>query len=68
MQAFAFCAGAVGMAPLIGGAFAEAGVLDEGVRAHLLSDVLTDAAVDQRVELVLAALHATPVATPSGEA
>jgi AcrR family transcriptional regulator len=68
MQAFAFCAGAVGLAPLIGGAILESGVLDEGFRTQLLSDVLTESAIDQRVDLALAALHAGELATPPGDA
>ena len=59
MQAFAFCAGALGMALLVGGALADSDALDPAFRQALLGDVLTEAALDERIDLALAALAAT---------
>jgi hypothetical protein len=56
MQAFAFCAGAMGMALLVGGAIAESGALDPAFRRELAKAVLTEAALDERIELALVAL------------
>jgi len=59
MQAFAFCAGALGMALLVGGALADSDALDPAFRQSLLGEVLTEAALDERIDLALAALAAT---------
>ena len=58
MQAFAFCAGALGMALLVGGALADSDTLDPAFRQQLHADVLTEAALDERIDLALAALAA----------
>ena len=69
MQAFAFCAGALGMALLVGGAIADSDAIDPAFRQALLGDVLTQEALDERIDLALAALAATgakPKPKPKG--
>lgn len=56
MQAFVFCIGAVGAPILIGGTLAEGALLDPSFRDSLLTQVLTDKALDERIDLVLSAL------------
>ena len=63
LQAFAFCAGALGMALLVGGALADADTLPPEFREELRSAILTEAALDERIDLALAAL-AAPGAKP----
>jgi AcrR family transcriptional regulator len=58
LQAFAFCAGAMGMALLVGGAIADGDAADPALRRELADTVLTEAALDERVELALVALAA----------
>jgi AcrR family transcriptional regulator len=58
-QAVGLCAGAVAFPILAGGAVAESGVLGKGAARELSAALLTDAAIDQRIELALAALAAT---------
>ncbi|HQZ44476.1 MAG TPA: TetR family transcriptional regulator [Usitatibacteraceae bacterium] len=59
-QAFAFCAGALAMPILIGGAVAESGALDAGFASQLQGAVLTDEALDERIDLAIAAIAAGP--------
>lgn len=58
LQAFAFCAGALGMALLVGGAITDAEALDPAFREELSSAILSPAALDERIDLALAALSA----------
>lgn len=62
-QAVAFCAGAIGAPVLIGGAFAEIATLDPAVRRNLEAGVLSLGAIDERIDLALAAL-ASPAPRP----
>lgn len=59
MQAVAFCAGAIGAPVLIGGAFAESAALDPGARRQLEAGILSQKAIDERIDLAILAL-ATP--------
>ena len=58
IQAFAFCAGALGMPILIAGALADSPALDAAFKQDLRASVLTEAAIDERIDLALAALAA----------
>ncbi|MGE0357091.1 MAG: TetR/AcrR family transcriptional regulator [Burkholderiales bacterium] len=60
VQAFAFCAGALAMPVLIGGALADSGALDPAFASELRGAILTEAALDERIELALAAIAAPP--------
>jgi len=60
-QAVAFCAGAIGSPLLMGGALADSGALDAASRRRLQAAVLSKEAIDERVDLAIAALT---VATP----
>jgi AcrR family transcriptional regulator len=62
LQAFAFCAGAMGMPVLFAGALVEVDALDSAFRRDLRESVLNDRAIDERIDLALAALAlpATP--------
>ena len=57
-QALGFCAGALALPILAGGAFAESGALPKAAARELSKALLTDAAIDQRIELALFALAA----------
>lgn len=57
-QAFAFCAGALAMPILIGGVITESGALDADFARQLKAAVLTDRALDERIDLALAAIAA----------
>lgn len=62
-QALGFCAGSLAMPIIFGGAVVAGGALGrEGSRA-LEAAVLSDAAIDARIELALAAISAEPAAT-----
>jgi AcrR family transcriptional regulator len=56
LQAFAFCAGAAGMPILFGGALADSAALDPAFRQDMRASVLTEQALDERIDLALAAL------------
>jgi hypothetical protein len=55
-QAAAFIAGAVASPILIGSAMVEAGLAPPEVASRFAADVLSDAALDERIELALAGL------------
>ncbi len=57
-QALAFCAGAIGSPILLGGAIADSGALPRTASRALAEDVLSEEAIDERIELALAALAA----------
>ena len=57
-QAFAFCAGALAMPILVGGAIADSGALEPAFARDLRQTLLTDEALDERIDLALAALAA----------
>jgi AcrR family transcriptional regulator len=56
MQAVAFCAGAIGAPILIGGAFAESAAADPAMRRQLEAGILSLKAIDERIDLAVAAL------------
>ncbi|HYC35724.1 MAG TPA: TetR/AcrR family transcriptional regulator [Usitatibacter sp.] len=55
-QAVGFCAGSLAMPILFGGAAAEQGSMPKAMGKALESALLSDAAIDERIELALAAL------------
>jgi|ERR1700674_2530806 AcrR family transcriptional regulator len=55
-QALGTCAGALAMPILFGGALVESGALAPAVSKALEATLLSDAAIDQRIDLVLAAI------------
>lgn len=55
-QAIAFCAGAISLPSLVLGAAVDSNEMSKARKRALESEVLTHAAVDQRIELVIAAL------------
>ena len=57
-QAVAFVAGAIAAPILVGSAIAEGGLAPPGLARAFEADVLADAALDERIELVLAGLAA----------
>jgi len=59
-QALGFCAGSLAMPIIFGGAVAESGGLPKAASRALEKDLLSDAAIDARIELALAALGAVP--------
>lgn len=59
VQAVAFCAGAIGAPVLVGGAIAESASLDPALRRQLEAGILSQKAIDERIDLAIAAL-ATP--------
>jgi AcrR family transcriptional regulator len=68
-QAVALCAGAMAAPIVFGGAIAESGSASAPVRKMIESTLLTEAAIDERIELALAALtqpsvHAAARAKP----
>ncbi len=62
-QAVGFCAGALAMPILMGGAMADSGQLPEPFARQLAQALFSDKAIDQRIELALTAL-AKPAGTP----
>jgi AcrR family transcriptional regulator len=56
MQAVAFCAGAIGSPVLIGGALAEGMASDPALRERFRTGVLGLKAIDERIDLAIAAL------------
>lgn len=60
LQALGFCAGSLAMPILFGGAVAESGVLGPAGSRSLETALLSDNAIDERIELALGALHADP--------
>ena len=61
-QLLGFCAGAVGMPILAAGMAVESGRLPRPVLRMLAETLLTDEAIDQRIELALGAIAAAPAA------
>lgn len=55
-QALGFCAGALAMPILFGGAVAESGALGAAGARRITEALLNDAAIDQRIDLALAAI------------
>jgi AcrR family transcriptional regulator len=55
-QALGLCAGAIAMPILFGGAIVEGGALGEAGSRALAETLLSDAAIDQRIDLALAAI------------
>jgi AcrR family transcriptional regulator len=64
LQAFAFCAGALGMPVLIGGALADSSTLDAAFRRDMRNILLTEKALDERIDLALGALAVAAPRTP----
>jgi AcrR family transcriptional regulator len=58
MQAVAFCAGALVLPILVGGAIADSGMPDPALAEGLRADMLTESALDERIDLALASLVA----------
>jgi hypothetical protein len=58
-----FCAGSLAMPIFFGGAVADSGALGEAGSKAVTAALLSDAALDQRIELALAAIS-TPSAPP----
>lgn len=56
IQALGFCAGSLAMPIIFGGAVAERGGLPSRAARALENDLLSDKAIDQRIELALAAI------------
>lgn len=56
IQALGFCAGSLAMPIIFGGAVAERGGLPARAARALENDLLSDKAIDQRIELALAAI------------
>jgi AcrR family transcriptional regulator len=60
LQAFAFLMGAVPMPMIFAAGLVDAGLVPPGGKSAFDAQVMSDAAVDARIELALAALAATP--------
>ncbi len=65
-QALGFCAGALAMPILFGGAVAESGALGAAGTKRITAALLTDAAIDERIELALDAIS-QPIALPKAK-
>jgi AcrR family transcriptional regulator len=65
-QALGFCAGSLAMPIIFGGAVAASGALGKAGSKMLTEALLTDAAIDERIELALAAIS-IPAATARGK-
>ena len=61
-QALGFCAGSLAMPILFGGAVAESGALGKAGTKMLTDALLSDAAIDERIEMALAAISNDPAA------
>ena len=64
-QAMGFCAGSLAMPILFAGAVVESGELQPPMARMVEATLLSDAAIDQRIELALAALAAAPNPAPA---
>ena len=64
VQAVTFVAGAVAAPILLGSAIVDAGLAPPPIAEHFASHVLTDAALDERIELALAGLALAPEVPP----
>jgi AcrR family transcriptional regulator len=63
-QAIGFCAGALAAPVIFGGAMAASGALGKGERRRLEGALLSDAALDERIDLALSAIS-TPAPRPA---
>jgi AcrR family transcriptional regulator len=63
-QALGFCAGSLAMPIVFGGAVAESGALGAAATRALEAQLLSNGAIDERIELALAAICADPGARP----
>ena len=63
-QAMGVCAGAMAMPILVGGAMIDSGMLDPAAIRMIEATLLSDAALDQRIELALSAISQPPAAAP----
>jgi AcrR family transcriptional regulator len=61
-QAMGVCAGAMAMPILVGGAMIDSGMLDAATARMIEGVLLSDTALDQRIELALRAIHNPPAA------
>jgi len=59
-QALAFCMGAIGAPTLFGGAMVDGGELPKALARAIAKSVLSDAALDERIDLALVALAVVP--------
>jgi AcrR family transcriptional regulator len=59
-QALGFCAGSLAMPIIFGGAVAESGGLPARVARGIEKSLLSDSAIDQRIELALGAITTSP--------
>lgn len=59
-QAVAFCAGSLALPIVFGGAAAESGALRAPAARRIRTALLSDAAIDQRIDLALAAISPAP--------
>lgn len=57
-QAIGFCAGALAAPIIFGGAMAQSGAVARAERRRLEGDLLSDAALDERIDLALSAIAA----------
>jgi AcrR family transcriptional regulator len=67
-QAIGFCAGSMTMPILLGGAMVDSGELPRALSQGLAAALLTDAAIDQRIDLALSAIargNAAHAASPA---
>ena len=62
-QAIGFCAGSMTMPILLGGAMVDSGELPKAMARGLAAALLTDAAIDQRIDLALSAIAVGDAAT-----
>ena len=67
-QALGFCAGSLAMPIIFGGAVAETGVLKPAATRTLQSQLLSNAAIDERIEMALAAIAVAPPCIRPGKA
>ena len=61
-QALGFCAGSLAMPILFGGAVAESGALGKAGTRMLTEALLSDAAIEERIEMAIAAISSDPAA------
>src|SRR5882672_1199192 len=61
-QALGFCAGSLAMPILFGGAVAESGELGKAGTRMLAEALLSDAAIEERIEMAIAAISSEPAA------
>jgi AcrR family transcriptional regulator len=67
-QALGFCGGSIALPILAGGAFADSGALTRASARGLENSLLTDEAIDQRIDLALAALAGAGRVSAKGRA